>query len=89
MSRDLVHWQDLPVALEPSESGPDKDGCFSGCAVDDGGVPTLLYTGFADAKQTQCLAISRDGLLTWEKDAGNPVLATPPEGVRPLDFRDP
>ena len=89
VSRDLVHWEDLPVALTPSPSGPDKDGCFSGCAVDDNGVPTLLYTGFADAKQTQCLATSHDGLLTWEKFGGNPVLATPPGGVRPLDFRDP
>ncbi len=89
VSTDLVHWEDLPIALEPSRNGPDKDGCFSGCAVNDNGVPTLLYTGFADTKQTQCLATSRDGLLTWEKYAGNPVLATPPEGVRPLDFRDP
>ena len=89
VSSDLVHWEDLPVALTPSRGGPDKDGCFSGCAVDDNGVPTLLYTGFADAKQTQCLATSHDGLLTWEKFGGNPVLATPPEGVRPLDFRDP
>ena len=89
VSRDLVYWEDLPLALEPTPGGPDEDGCFSGCAVDNGGVPTLVYTGLAGNAQTQCIAESRDGLLTWEKYAGNPVLATPPEGVRPLDFRDP
>lgn len=89
VSRDLIHWQDLPIALTPSFNGPDKDGCFSGCAVDNNGTPTLIYTGVADDKQTQCLAMSRDELLTWEKYQGNPVLATPPEDVRPLDFRDP
>lgn len=89
VSYDLVHWEDLPLALEPTPGGPDEDGCFSGCAVDNGGIPTLIYTGLAGDAQTQCIAESRDGLLTWEKYRGNPVLATPPEGVRPLDFRDP
>lgn len=89
VSHDLVHWEDLPIALTPSPDGPDKDGCFSGCAVNDNGIPTLVYTGVADDRQTQCLATSHDGLLTWTKYAENPVLAKPPEGVRPLDFRDP
>lgn len=89
VSDDLVFWEDLPVALSPTPGGPDADGCFSGCAVDDGGVPTLVYTGEAGGRQTQCLATSTDGLLTWTKDPGNPVLASSPAGVRPLDFRDP
>ena len=38
-SADLVHWEHLPIALSPTPGGPDKDGCWSGCAVDDGGVP--------------------------------------------------
>src|SRR5260370_11470948 len=41
---DLVHWEDLPIALSPSKEGPDKDGCWSGCVVDDGGILTALYT---------------------------------------------
>ena len=41
---DLVHWEDFPIALAPSNEGPDKNGCWSGCAVDDRGVPTALYT---------------------------------------------
>ena len=31
-SKDLLHWEELPVALAPSESY-DKDGCFSGSAI--------------------------------------------------------
>lgn len=43
-SRDLIRWQHQPIALAP-DTPYDKDGCFSGCAVDDNGVLTLIYTG--------------------------------------------
>jgi beta-fructofuranosidase len=89
VSKDLVHWRDLPIALLPTSGAPDDTGCFSGCTVDDHGVPTLLYTGVFGDQQTQCLATSRDGLVTWRPDAGNPVLAGAPPGMRPEDFRDP
>jgi beta-fructofuranosidase len=40
VSDDLVTWQQLPIALRPTPGGPDQDGCFSGCIVDDGsGAP--------------------------------------------------
>eukprot|EP00210_Caulerpa_lentillifera_P005074 g4847.t1 len=46
VSEDLVFWDHLPVAIEPTPNGFDSDGCFSGCCVlDANGVPTLLYTG--------------------------------------------
>lgn len=89
VSKDLVHWHDLPIALLPTPGAPDDAGCFSGCAVDDHGVPTLLYTGAFGAQQTQCLATSRDGLITWRPDPGNPVLAGAPSEMRSEDFRDP
>src|SRR4030042_175472 len=54
VSQDLVHWQYLPLALTPTPGGPDAAGCFSGCAVDDEGVPTFVYTGIHP--QTVCLA---------------------------------
>ena len=54
VSDDLVHWRDLPIALEPTPDGPDKDGVYSGCAVDRDGVPTLMYTGVRP--QVQCIA---------------------------------
>ena len=89
VSEDLVHWDDLPIALTPTPDGCDRAGCWSGCAVDDGGTPTLLYTGRYDDEEPVCLATGRDDLVTWEKCAGNPVIAGPPAGINPLDFRDP
>lgn len=44
-SHDLVTWTDEPVALVPGAEGPDRDGCWSGVFVDDGGTPTLVYSG--------------------------------------------
>src|ERR1700723_2534620 len=35
VSSDLVHWEDFPIALAPSQDGPDKHGCWSGCVVDN------------------------------------------------------
>jgi beta-fructofuranosidase len=86
-SRDLVHWEHLPVALAPTPGGPDADGCWSGCAVDDNGTPTLIYTGVHGEAQRPCLATSNDELVTWQKFAGNPIIAAPPEPDM-VDFRD-
>lgn len=47
-SKDLVHWEHVDLALEPTPGSFDADGCFSGCCTidpDNGGVPTILYTG--------------------------------------------
>ena len=87
VSEDLVHWTHLPVALAPTPGGPDQDGCWSGCAADNNGIPTLIYTGVHP--QCQCMATSRDELLTWEKYIGNPVIAAPPENLNTTGFRDP
>lgn len=76
-SRDLVHWTDQPVALTP-EPGPDADGCWSGVLVDDGGTPTLIYSGHAEKAELPCLATGSADLLTWTKFSGNPVVAAPP-----------
>jgi beta-fructofuranosidase len=38
--------------------------------------------------QRPCLATSDDGLLTWHKYPGNPVIAEPPADVDQNDFRD-
>lgn len=97
VSPDLVQWTHLPLALTPTPGGPDADGCWSGCAVDHDGTPTLLYTGAvmddADGRpgyrQTQCLATSTDDLRSWRKYPGNPVIPTSPPGLDVLGFRDP
>jgi beta-fructofuranosidase len=88
ISQDLVHWTDLPIALAPTPSGPDQDGCFSGCAVDHDGIPTFVYTGVAGDRQLPCLATSSDDLVTWQKYPGNPVIATPPHDLDLIAFRD-
>jgi len=93
-SHDLVHWTHLPIALAPTPDGPDADGCWSGCAVDHDGVPTLVYTGVRSTdgrpyRESVCLATSADELQTWTKYAGNPVIPASPEGLEVLGFRDP
>jgi beta-fructofuranosidase len=87
VSDDLVHWTHLPIALAPTPDGPDKDGCWSGCAVDNGSVPTLIYTGVMP--QVQCIATGSDDMLTWTKYDGNPVIAAPPADLEVTGFRDP
>jgi beta-fructofuranosidase len=88
VSSDLVHWLDLPVALAPTPGGPDQDGCFSGCAFNHDGVPTLIYTGVRGADQLPCLATSSEELITWQKYPGNPLIAAPPQDLDLLAFRD-
>lgn len=92
-SKDLVHWEHLPIALAPTEEY-ERDGCFSGSAVDDDGVLTLIYTGniFIDKEkdildQSQCIATSTDG-IHFEKHPQNPVIPMHPEDGSG-HFRDP
>lgn len=87
-SRDLTHWDDAPLALAPTPGGPDADGCWSGVAVDDGGVPTVIYTGVAAGQERPCLATGDDDLIVWRKYPGNPVIAAPPPGLDLVGFRD-
>lgn len=100
VSRDLLHWEERPIALYPDSLGY----IFSGSAVVDhenrSGLGSLenppvvaLYTYHDPLKaeagdidfQYQGLAYSTDGGESWTKYKGNPVLRNP--GIR--DFRDP
>ncbi|MFZ4213548.1 sucrose-6-phosphate hydrolase, partial [Pantoea endophytica] len=63
-SADLLNWQHEPIALVPGDEF-DRDGCYSGSAVDDNGTLTLCYTGnveFDDGTRTacQCLAVQNE-----------------------------
>ena len=93
VSDDLLRWEHVPVALTPTPGGPDADGCWSGCLVDDDGVPTLVYSGFVAPSpigaRSVCLARGDVDLVTWRKDGRNPVLVAPTEGIAPVAFRDP
>jgi sucrose-6-phosphate hydrolase SacC (GH32 family) len=97
VSTDLLHWQELPVAL------PEENGVmiFTGSTVVDehnsSGFCThgkhclvAIYTGHTPesgskpALQTQNIAYSNDRGRTWTKYSGNPVL-----NLNMSDFRDP
>jgi beta-fructofuranosidase len=82
-SEDLLHWEDLPLALTPSEGSADEDGCWSGCAVVNDGSVYILYTGVQGQRphhrQRPCLARAiDDDLVSFEKFAGNPVISEEP-----------
>ncbi|MFJ7072014.1 glycoside hydrolase family 32 protein [Streptomyces sp. NPDC098781] len=94
-SPDLVHWEHHPIALTPTPGGPDEAGCWSGCVVDDDGVPTAVYTG-VDRHHTGlgsiCLARSlmpQDETLTDWRPLPEPVVTGPPPGLDVVMFRDP
>ena len=45
VSRDMVHWEDMPLALETENNQLDPDGCWSGSAlIDRQGQPRIFYT---------------------------------------------
>lgn len=95
-SKDMICWEELPVAIAPDQTY-DKDGCFSGSAIEVDGQHGLVYTGVTSCRengaevqrQSQCLAIG-DG-LTYEKYGHNPVLSFEalPDGFSMEHFRDP
>lgn len=89
VSDDLAHWRDQPIALAPTPGSSDQDGCWTGCAVDDNGTPTLTYTGRRGTQENVCLATGSDNLLTWKKNVHNPVIPAPPPGLDTSGFRDP
>ena len=78
-SRDLIHWQAEPMALEPDWLG----SIFSGSCVTRGDEVVAMYTT-AGHHQTQSIAFSNDGGHTFQKFSGNPVLTADVP-----DFRDP
>ena len=80
VSKDLLHWEELPVAIPEEESG----AIFSGSAVSIGDEIVAIYTRDKDKRQTQCIAVSKDNGGTFTKFEGNPVLDLNME-----HFRDP
>ncbi|VFQ74926.1 unnamed protein product [Cuscuta campestris] len=93
VSRDLIHWDHLPIAMVP-DHWYDANGVWTGSAtiLHDGQI-VMLYTGATyDLVQVQNLAYPADPsdplLVKWVKYEGNPVLVPPP-GIGSRDFRDP
>lgn len=64
VSKDLVSWRHLPIALYPSRL-EDCNGCFSGSAAQDGGKMYLYYTGVRyDKVSPDNIHESENGLFT-------------------------
>ncbi|BDR59841.1 glycoside hydrolase family 32 protein [Lactobacillus xylocopicola] len=93
-SKDMIHWEELPIALGPN-SQADENGCFSGSAIVKDGRLYLIYTGHhyfdktdhSDFYQTQNIAYSDDG-VNFKKYEHNPVIKFPPQD-NTKHFRDP
>src|SRR5258708_5682504 len=74
-SRDLVHWEHLPIALWPSHD-LGEEHVFSGCAaVNAKGQLLLLYTSIGSRLPEQWAAVPQDAdLVKWKKHPCNPSL---------------
>ena len=88
-SPDLLHWQEEPLALVPRPDGPDRHGCWTGCVVDDAGVPTAVYSAVADTsgRSEVVLARSDRSLRTWVQDRR--AVVGMPDDTSITDVRDP
>lgn len=91
VSPDLVHWEQLPTALEHDELGQAMSGSAvvdhantSGLFDGEPGGLVAVYTSTAGG-EAQSLAYSSDRGRTWQRYEDNPVL--PGDGGG--DFRDP
>ena len=90
ISEDLLHWDDLPIALAPDKLGH----IFSGSAIYDknntsgllrfGSPPIVAMFTHSGQVQQQSIAYSTDG-INFIKYKNNPVITNP--GIE--DFRDP
>ena len=90
VSRDLINWEHLLIALYPDEHGT----IFSGSAVVDWNntagfgkkALVVIFTHHTEKGESQSLAYSNDRGRTWTKYSNNPVIQTP---TATKNFRDP
>lgn len=81
-SRDLVDWQDLPVAICPSadahEVGVWSGSCFPAPGPLGPDTPTAFYSSIGENRAPQIWAAQPDDrdLIRWSKSASNPVLTS-------------
>lgn len=84
ISKDLIYWEHLPIAIYPDNNSEDKEICtaFSGSAIVDehnllkkqeGNAKTLVAF-YTSQKCGQRIAYSTDKGRTWTKWENNPVI---------------
>ena len=85
VSKDLLEWEELDIALYPDDLGM----IFSGSAVKNKDSLIAFYTNHREEKgkqiQVQSMAVSKNEGVSWEKNISNPIL----EDTDEIDFRDP
>lgn len=98
-SKDLITWQEMPLAIPVDDLGY----IFSGSAVVDEGNTTgffsdnkegesklvAIFTHHGHGTQVQSIAYSKNHGLTWTKYDGNPVIDNPGGNPYSTEFRDP
>ena len=100
-SRDLLHWEHMPIALSPTAGSFDANGTFTGGVLPSDQGASMVYTGVTKVpraqetiraeglREVQCIATSLDPeLRTWTKRA-KPIIDGPPRGLKVTGFRDP
>ena len=88
-SADLVHWRQEPVALVNRPGERDAYGCWSGCVVDDAGVPTAVYSAVADDTHRADVLLARSNreMRSWRQDSES--VAHTPDDPSISHVRDP
>ena len=79
VSKDLLHWTELPTAIYPQQWG---DWAFSGSAVVDArntsgfksGGDDVLVAAYTSTGRGECIVFSNDRGRTWTEFDGNPVV---------------
>jgi len=85
VSKDLIHWKELPVAIEEyKDVEGDSVMIFSGSAVVRQNRIIAIFTGHKPGRQNQNIAFSSDSGRTFTLYKANPVL-----DIDRKDFRDP
>jgi fructan beta-fructosidase len=95
VSKDLIHWEELPLVMTPDKLGT----MFSGSAVIDykntsgfgkDGIPPMvaIYTVDSPDNERQCIAYSLDKGRTFTKYNANPVIDSKAKW-NTKDLRDP
>lgn len=88
-STDLVAWRHEPIALVNRHAELDAYGCWTGCVVEDDGVPTAVYSAVADdsGRAEVMLARSDRELRTWVPETS--AVMGMPDDPAISDVRDP
>jgi beta-fructofuranosidase len=81
ISKDLVHWRDLPYAIYPNP----EHACFSGATLVENDRVIAMYHG---TRVGNMVAVSDDPLLlNWKKVTGKAVISSESPDGEPLPYR--